>query len=212
MVRIRARVLTAETGERLRVSLQVVGRGVWKPVITPLLMPLGLPLREHGRRPAVLEGRGTRALQEAFARLPEVGTGWPSVGPAMAFDDSGRWWGEEQWLFDILIDRDPRRRIRHELVDQQVDLWLHHQELMISHREQAQPAHREAGNLITDLSALIAAEVNEPGGLSWLASPWSTVRHLVQRAGGQNEDQPPIKTDADARRFVTDVLQDSILK
>lgn len=52
-------------------------------------------------------GRGTRALQEAFVLLPEVGTGWPSVGPAMAFGDSGRWWGEEQWLFDILIDRQP---------------------------------------------------------------------------------------------------------
>ena len=44
--------------------------------------------------------------------------------------------------------------------------------------------------------------------MSRVASPWSTVRHLVQRAGGQDEDQPPIKTDADARRFVTDVLQE----
>ncbi|WP_154402089.1 hypothetical protein [Ornithinimicrobium cavernae] len=260
LVRLRARVVPAESGEQLRVSLRVVGRGIWKPVIAPLLVPLGLPLRhvltheveeaadrlthldEDPRGDGAPEremerirvgaelirtrlhevvrtvdarpfwtGRGRRALREAFVALPAVGSGWPSVSPAMTFGDSGRWWDEEKWIFDILVDANPWRRKRHEMVDQQVDLWLSQQETIIAHHEQAQVAQREAGRLNPDPSHPTAAEINEMMDLSWLATPWSTVRYLARQAAKDSpadDDLPPLETDEDARKFVTGLLKD----
>lgn len=153
-------------------------------------------------------GRGQGALQEAFAALPAVGAGWPTVSPAITFGASGRWWDEEQWIFDALIDRNPWRRKRHELVDDQVDLWLSQQELLIEHREKAQAEHAAADVAKGDLSVATAAQFNELMDLSWLASPWSAIRHLVRKAREEDEDLPQLDTDEDARRFLASMLED----
>ena len=255
LARVRARVVPAETGEQLLVSLRVVGRGLWQPVIAPLLVPLGIPLRHllnseteevadrlthldedprgdgapereleritagaeliRGRLHEVVRtvdarpwwrGRGTRALTETFETLPAVGTQWPSVTPAMTFGDSGRWWDEEKWIFDLVISFNPWRRKRHAVVDGQVDTWLSQQKRMIEHREAAQAQHRAAEVPARDVAVSTAAELEEMLDLSWLTSPWSTVRYLVRK--DPDPDLPPMETDEDARRFVTEMMRD----
>lgn len=261
LVRLRARVDPAESGEQLRVRLQIVGRGLWKPVVASLLVPLGIPLRnmltdevegvadrlthleEDPRGDGAPEremerievgaelirsrlhevvstvdarpfwrGRGKRALQEAFDALPALGPQWPPVSPAMTFGDSGRWWDEEKWIFDMVLDRDPWRRKRHAMVDEQVDFWLAQQRTLIDHREQAQAKHRADQGMRESLQAhrATAAELEEMLDLSWLSSPWSAFRFMAKKA---NEDEPdpdlpPLETDEDARKFVTKLIKD----
>ncbi|QDO87552.1 hypothetical protein FNH13_03700 [Ornithinimicrobium ciconiae] len=154
-------------------------------------------------------GRGTRALAEAFDALPAVGAAWPPVTPAVTFGDSGRWWDEEKWIFDLLVSSDPWRRRRHEMVDQQVDLWLSQQQTMIEHREQMAAKHA-ADEVPTGDVAATAAELEEMLDLSWLASPWSMIRFLARKATEESPDPdlPPLETDEDARTFVTSMLKD----
>lgn len=259
LVRVRARVVPAPTGEQLRVSLRVVGRGLWKPVIAPLLVPVGVglghiltqetqeaadrlthldadprgngaPERELARIQVGAElmrarlhevvravddrpfwkGRGKNALRQAYNAMPAVGTGWPEVSPAVTYGDSGRWWDEEAWIFDQLIDRDPWRRKRHELVEEEIEAWLAQQKQMVEHiatnraelNHTPDPAVGFAGATVAELNALLDT--------SWLASPWSAVRHLAKQsaADGVDDDLPPMETDEDARRFVTDILKE----
>jgi len=53
-----------------------------------------------------------------------------------------------------------------------------------------------------------AAELNEWLDLSWLATPWSTVRHLMTKGADADDDLPPMRTDEDARRYVTTMLKE----
>ncbi|WP_256841994.1 hypothetical protein [Ornithinimicrobium cryptoxanthini] len=259
LVRVRGRVVPAAVGEQLRVSLRVVGRGLWKPVIAPLLVPVGIalshllaeeteeaadrlthldddprgdgaPERELERIRAGAElirarlhevvstvdarswwtGRRAAHLRAAFDALPAVGPDWPPVTPAVAFGGTGRWWDEEQWIFDRFLEASPWRRKRADEVDRQVDGWLRQQEQMVTHRTLAQAELAAAEDPLGDLTGRTGAELNAMLDLSWLATPWSTVRFLVRQASrdGMDDDLPDLATDADARRFVTDLLKD----
>lgn len=256
LVRLRARVVPAASGEQLRVSLRVVGRGRWRPVVAPLLVPLapflrhllteevleaadrlthldidprgdGAPERELARirigaelvRERLHEvvrtvderpwwtGRRAHQLREAFAALPAVGTGWPPVSPAVAFGQSGRWWDEEQWIFDRVLEAQPWRRRRHEEVDRQVDTWLRTQEEMVRYTAEQQARLRAAPEDTLRVDRLTAAELNAWLDLSWLATPWSAVRHLA-RGGDPGGDAPPVESDEEARRYVTTMLRE----
>lgn len=259
LVRVSARVVPAEIGERLRVSLRVVGRGLWKPVIAPLLVPVGVALRHllteeteeaadrlthldddprgdgaperelvriragaeliRGRLHEVVgtvdarpwwRGRRTAHLREAFDALPAVGTAWPPVTPAVSFGGTGRWWDEEQWIFDRLLEADPRHRRRADEVDRQVDRWLQQQEQMVRHRTLAQAELAADEAPLGDFTGRTGAELHEMLDLSWLATPWSTVRFLVRQASrdGIDDDLPDLETDADAKKFVTDIFKE----
>jgi len=257
LVRLNARVVPAETGEQLRVSLRVVGRGLWRPVVAPLLVPLGVylrhllteetqeaadrlthldidprgdgaPERELARIRAGAElirerlhevvrtvdarplwtGRRASHLREAFAALPAVGIGWPPVTPAITFGESGRWWDEEQWIFDRVIEARPWRRKRHEEVDRQVDSWLRPQEEMVRYIAEKQAELLATPDPADHLVPTTAAELNEWLDLSWLATPWSTVRHLMTKGADADDDLPPMRTDEDARRYVTTMLKE----
>lgn len=257
LVRVRARVVPGESGEQLRVSLRVVGRGLWKPVVAPLLVPVGVGLRRiltdeteevadrlthldedprgNGAPERELErirvgaelirerlhevvrtvdarpwwsGRRAKHLRAAFAALPAVGTAWPPVTPALTFGDSGRWWDEEQWIFDAVVDSDPWRRRRHRAVDKQVDFWLRRQEDMVELLARKRIELRTSAPPVAAPSYATAAEFNQMADLSWLATPWSTVRFLVRKETDPDEDLPPMETDEDARRFVSVILKD----
>ena len=259
LVRLTARVVPAQTGEQLRASVRVVGRGLWKPVIAPLLVPVGIGLKhllaeeteeaadrlthldddprgdgaperelERIRAGAELirarlhevvrtvdtrpwwQGHRVAHLRAAFEALPAVGPAWPPVTPAVAFGGTGRWWDEEQWIFDRFLEADPRRRKRHAEVDQQVGVWLRQQEQMVAHRIRAQAELSAAEEPLGDLSGRTGAELNAMLDLSWLATPWSAVRFLVRQASrdGMDDDLPDLQTDADAREFVTGILKD----
>lgn len=92
------------------------------------------------------------------------------------------------------------------MVDEQVDTWLSQQKRMIEHREAAQAQHRAAEVPAGDVAVSTAAELEEMLDLSWLASPWSTVRYLVRQ--DPDPDLPSMQTDEDARRFVTTMLKE----
>ncbi|MCK0110677.1 hypothetical protein MWU75_00760 [Ornithinimicrobium sp. F0845] len=256
-VRLRARVTPAESGEQLRVSLRVVGRGIWRPVIAPLLVPVGpylrhllteeteqvadrlthleedprgdgAPERELARIRAGAElirgrlhevvravdarpwwsGRRARHLREAFAALPAVGTGWPPVTPAITYGESGRWWDEEQWIFDRFLEAEPWRRKRHEEVDTQVDNWLRSQEAMVKHIAEQQAQLTATPDPADQVDLSTAAELNDWLDLSWLATPWSTVRHLMSKGSETDDDLPVLETDEDARRYVTTMFKE----
>ena len=155
-------------------------------------------------------GRRAAHLRAEFDALPAVGTAWPPVPPAVAFGGTGRWWDEEQWIFDRFLEADPRRRRRAEEVDRQVDGWLRQQEQMVRHRTQAQAELAAAEVPLGDLTGRTGAELNAMLDLSWLATPWSTVRFLVRQGSrdGMDDDLPDLETDADARRFVTDLVKE----
>lgn len=259
LVRLRGRVVPAAVGEQLRVSLRVVGRGLWKPVIAPLLVPVGMalshllteeteeaadrlthldddprgdgaPERELERIRAGAElirarlhevvgtvdarswwtGRRAAHLRAAFDALPAVGQDWPPVTPALALGGTGRWWDEEQWIFDRFLEVAPRRRRRAHEVDRQVDGWLRQQEQMVTHRSLAQAHLAVVEDPMGDLTGLTGAELNAILDLSWLATPWSAVRFLVRQASrdGMDDELPDLETDADARRFVTGLLKE----
>lgn len=260
LVRLRARVVPAQEGEQLRVRLRIVGRGVWRPVIAPLLVPIGVALRhlvqaettEAADRMTHLEedprgdgaperelarisrgaelmrerlhevvrtvdarpfwkGRGGHALREAFDALPALGEQWPNVTPATAFGASGRWWDEEEWLFKTIFEPNPWRRTRHREVDRAVDTWLGHQVDMVELRARSKQELQEAEAPLADRDSASAAEIEEMLDLSWLATPWSTVRFLARKAredSPEDPDQPTLDTDEDVQRFVTQMLKE----
>lgn len=168
-------------------------------------------VRSVDARP-VWRGRGVRALRGAFDALPALGDRWPSVTPAITFGNSGRWWDEEAWIFGLVLERQPWRRTRHREVDRQVDDWLGHQERMLEHIATARRVLQEAEAPRGDLLGATAEEVNEMLDLSWLATPWSTVRFLARQAREESVDPdlPALESDEDARRFVTDLLSDYV--
>ncbi|GAA1161270.1 hypothetical protein [Ornithinicoccus hortensis] len=153
--------------------------------------------------------RGRRALLTAYEDLPAVSPHWPDGAGLLTF---GSWWDEEDWLFQGFVQRGVRRRDRHAEVDRQVDAWLRQQEVVLQEGARARAA----------------AEAQDPGhleltdelvDLSWLASPWSTVRKMVQLersrtapagAGQDQSDVPSVDTDEEARRFVTDFLREEL--
>lgn len=154
--------------------------------------------------------RGRRAthLREAFTGLRALGPGWPPVMPAITYGESGRWWGEEQWIFDRFLEAEPWRRKRHREVDSQVDRWLRAQEEMVRHIADQQARLRAADDSGADFHLASAEELNQWLDLSWLATPWSTVRHLVSRGGGPGDDLPALESDEDARRCVTSMVKE----
>lgn len=153
--------------------------------------------------------RGRRALLTAYEDLPAVSPHWPPGAGQLTF---GTWWGEEEWLFQGFVQRRVRRRDRHAEVDRQVDDWLRQQERMLEQGALARAEVEAQG----DRPFVLTDELMD---LSWLSSPWSTVRRLVEMersaetgagAGAGDAGVPPVGTDDEARRFVTDLLREEL--
>lgn len=253
LVRVRARVVRRGAGETLVVTVRLVGQGVWRPALAPLLT-LAAPLIATGVRQGVaaaadrlshLEedpsgaGRGRReleqrragaeifrrrfhevvdtvdarpwwrrrgatALREAYADLPAVAPHWPRGAGDLLH---GTWWAEEQQLFEFFLATTRRRRDRHRQVDERVDRWIENQERAVESVERAQ---REAelgdGSIQPELT-------DEWVDLSWLSSPWSTVRRLMtmdqEAAGDAHPDDPDLATDAGVQRMLREALREA---
>lgn len=250
-VRVQADVLRRATGESLVVRLRIVGAGVWRPVLAPLLAmaaPLirrglldlvagaaerlqhldedpagtGSTSRELRQRALGAEifrrrfhevvdtvdarpwfRRGSGALLTAYQELPAVSPHWPRGAGNLVF---GTWWDEEDWLFQGFLAQRVRRRHRHAEVDRQVGAWLARQQVLLEAGAKAR-AEAEARD---DIPLLLTDEVMD---LSWLSSPWSTVRQMIEReraAPGSERDIPAVQTDEEAQRFVTQMLREGL--